>query len=136
MSDRLVTVATFNFATDPNFLIFKIRLKEAGIPFNAAEENTVGVDPLLSITVGGIRVLVNESNAPRAMEILHEINQTEITPDHVEIDFGESDTVLDEVSYKIMPAHPEPANQLYFYTVIALMILLVLALLVTLLLGI
>ncbi len=136
MSNRLVTVATFNFATDPNFLIFKIRLKEAGIPFNAAEENTVGIDPLLSITVGGIRVLVNESHVPRAMEILQDINPTEITPDRVEIDFGESDTVLDEVSYKIVTARSEPANQLYFYVVFALVIVLTLALFVTLLLGI
>ncbi len=136
MGEKMVTVATFNFATDPNFLIFKIKLKEANIPFNAAEEHTVGVDPLLSITLGGIRVLVNESDAPRAIEILHDINQTEITPENIEIEIGDSDTVLDEVFYKIVPTQSDGSSQAYFYLVIALTVLLIVALFVMLLISI
>jgi hypothetical protein len=136
MGEKMVTVATFNFATDPNFLIFKIKLKEANIPFNAAEEHTVGVDPLLSITLGGIRVLVNESDAPRAIEILNDINQTEITPENIEIEIGDSDTVLDEVFYKIVPTQSDGSSQAYFYLVIALTVLLIVALFVMLLISI
>jgi hypothetical protein len=136
MGEKMVTVATFNFATDPNFLIFKIKLKEANIPFNAAEEHTVGVDPLLSITLGGIRVLVNESDAPRAIEILNDINQTEITPENIEIEIGDSDTVLDEVFYKIVPTQSDGSSQAYFYLVIALTVLLIVALFVMLIISI
>lgn len=136
MSEKMITVATFNFATDANFLIFKMKLQEEGILYNAAEENTVGIDPFLSITVGGIRVLVNEADALRARAILQEIEQTEITPENIEIEFGDNDTILDEVNYRIVPLQADAASQAYFYVVVGLMILLTLAIFVTLLVAI
>jgi hypothetical protein len=46
------------------------RLEEQGIRCWLNDENTVTVDPLLSIAVGGIKLMVPKSQAQRAIEIL------------------------------------------------------------------
>jgi len=46
------------------------RLEEQGIRCWLNDENTVTVDPLLSIAVGGIKLMVPRSQAQRAIEIL------------------------------------------------------------------
>ncbi len=121
MSDQLVTVATFNFATDPDFLLLKARLREENIPFNTAEENTVGVDPLLSITVGGIRVLVNKRDAPRALEIVEDLNHA---------DEGEENVSFQVITPDWEPA-PESDSWGYLLIVGFIIALLLLALLFT-----
>lgn len=134
MSTQLVTVATFNFATDPNLLLLKAKLADNGIAYNAADENTIGIDPLLSISVGGIRVLVNEQDAARAQEIIQEIN--DINQESREIvDFEKYDESEDNVSFEIITPDtgltPSNTNSTYLIIVSALAALLVLALLFT-----
>lgn len=134
MSNQLVTVATFNFATDPNLLLLKAKLADEGIPYNAADENTIGVDPLLSITVGGIRVLVNEQDAAHAREIIQEINKINQESREI-VDFEKYDESEDNVSFEIITPEteltPSNTNSTYLIIVGALAALLVLALLFT-----
>lgn len=134
MSNQLITIATFNFATDPNLLLLKAKLTDAGITYNAADENTVGIDPLLSITVGGIRVLVNEHDVARAREIILEIN--EINQESREIvDFEKYDESEDNVSFEIVTPDgdisSQKGNSTYLLIVGALAALLMLALFFT-----
>jgi hypothetical protein len=96
MGDQLITVATFNFSTDPGFLVFKASLEHHDIPFLAAEENTVNANPFLSISVGGIRVMVHEDDVPAAIGIWREIRDAELTAENEE-DFGEHDHILDDI---------------------------------------
>ncbi|HMN88445.1 MAG TPA: hypothetical protein PKD70_09925 [Saprospiraceae bacterium] len=94
MSNRFVTIARFNFATEPVFILLKMRLEQEGILYYAAEENTVGIDPLLSITLGGIRVQVEQANVIRALAILKTIT-TDTATDEV-WNPGELEDILDE----------------------------------------
>ncbi|GEM_PF-561572 len=93
MSDQLITVATFNFTTEPNFLLFKLALEHHGIPYYAADENTINANPFLSISVGGIRVQVHEDDLPEAVAIWREIKELD---DTVARDIGNSDQILDD----------------------------------------
>jgi len=47
------------------------RLKEEFINCYLQDENTVTIDPLLSNAIGGIKLMVAEQQAERAMEILN-----------------------------------------------------------------
>jgi hypothetical protein len=49
------------------------RLEEEGINCWLQDEYTVTIDPLLSNAVGGIKLVVIESQAERALEILNAI---------------------------------------------------------------
>lgn len=93
MSDQLITVATFNFSTDLQFLVFKSSLEHHGIPYFAAEEHTVNANPFLSISVGGIRVMVHEDDVPAAIGIWREIREAASEEEA----FGEQDDILDDV---------------------------------------
>lgn len=121
MSDELITVATFNFSTDPNFLLFKAALKHYDIPFFAADENTVNANPFLSISVGGIRVMVHEDDVPAATGIWREINESASS---------EEDTVFAEAEdSKVKPFNINPkGNPAYFMIVVALVSFLLLTL--------
>ena len=46
------------------------RLEEEGIRCWLKDENTVTIDPLLSLAVGGIKLMVEKTQAQRAKEIL------------------------------------------------------------------
>ena len=50
-------------------------LQEEGINCWLKDENTVTIDPLLSIAVGGIKLMVAEVQAERALEILSNLQQ-------------------------------------------------------------
>lgn len=113
MSDQLITVATFNFSTDPNFLLFKAALKHHDIPFFAADENTVNANPFLSISVGGIRVMVHEDDVPAATGIWREINTSANS---------EEDAKVENFN-----ANPK-GNPAYFMVVVALVSFLLLTL--------
>lgn len=46
------------------------RLEEEGIRAHLQDENTVTIDPILTNAVGGIKLMVPEQQAPRALELL------------------------------------------------------------------
>jgi hypothetical protein len=51
------------------------RLEAEGVPAVVADDQIVGVNPLLTMAVGGVRVLVPESDAERAREIVSAIER-------------------------------------------------------------
>jgi hypothetical protein len=50
------------------------RLKEEYINCYLQDEHSVTIDPLISNAIGGIKLMVAESQAERALEILNELN--------------------------------------------------------------
>lgn len=75
MSDRLVTVATFENTTQAQ--VAKIALEAEGIKAVLGDEMTVDLFWNLSNAIGGVKVQVLSSDADRAMEIL----ERELGPD-------------------------------------------------------
>jgi hypothetical protein len=73
MSDALVEVACFNFATDPDFLLFINYLEAEEIPYACPERLQLETQPFLSIGLGGLRVLVHEHNLEKAQALLESI---------------------------------------------------------------
>lgn len=53
------------------------RLKEEFINCYLQDENTVTIDPLLSLAVGGIKLMVADSQLERAEAILDDIDNSE-----------------------------------------------------------
>lgn len=51
------------------------RLKEEGIECWLKDENTVTIDPILTNAVGGIKLMVEETRAGEAWELLNELQQ-------------------------------------------------------------
>jgi hypothetical protein len=48
------------------------RLREDGINCHLKDENTITIDPLLSPALGGIKLMVAQSQVDRALELLEE----------------------------------------------------------------
>lgn len=65
---NLVTVATFSSSFDMH--VIKGRLEADGLTCYVKDEQTISVDPLLDIPVGGIKLQVAESDADIAKELL------------------------------------------------------------------
>ena len=68
LSDRLVTIATFEIA--PRAHVARAALEDAGIQVFVADEEIVGMDWMLSNAVGGVKVKVREADAERALAVL------------------------------------------------------------------
>lgn len=51
-------------------------LEEAGIRCWLKDENTVTIDPILTNAVGGIKLMVTESQAGRAADLLREVEES------------------------------------------------------------
>ena len=70
MSNKLIILATFDLAFKAEML--RAALSDAGIKSELSDENIVTMDWLLSPAVSGIKVLVNENDAQRAVEVYRE----------------------------------------------------------------
>lgn len=68
MSDRLVTVATFDLA--PEAQAARNALEESGIRASLADEATVSMVWEIANALGGIKVQVQESDVERALKVL------------------------------------------------------------------
>lgn len=68
MSDRLVTIATFEAA--PRAHVARAVLEDSGIQVFVADEEIVSMDWMLSNAVGGVKLKVRESDAERALAVL------------------------------------------------------------------
>src|SRR5262245_10924736 len=64
----LVLIARFFTPVEAHML--QSRLQAEGVPAVVADAQIVGVNPLLTMAVGGVRVLVPESDLERAREIV------------------------------------------------------------------
>ncbi|MGB1109438.1 MAG: hypothetical protein ACPG4N_03735 [Gammaproteobacteria bacterium] len=65
----MVTIKTYDFITDAH--IDMGRLDAEGITAALADQHMVQTDWLYSITVGGIKLQVDEQDAQRAVDILN-----------------------------------------------------------------
>ncbi|MFT5970635.1 MAG: DNA-directed RNA polymerase subunit RPC12/RpoP [Flavobacteriales bacterium] len=73
----LVTLRTFDTVVDAHIL--RTKLESEGITCYLIDEHTVGVNPLFNITVGGIKLNIDETDAPAAIAIIEEIEGTPFT---------------------------------------------------------
>ncbi len=69
----LVLIARFFTPVEAHML--QSRLQAEGVPAVVADAQIVGVNPLLTMAVGGVRVLVPESDFERAREIVSAIDR-------------------------------------------------------------
>lgn len=65
--------------------MMKTKLESENIICFLFDENIVGLNPLYSITVGGIKLKVNKSDIDRAAEIIEGLNNSPTTNDKGEI---------------------------------------------------
>ena len=79
----LITIKTFQNSVDAH--IFKAKLESEGIRCYLFDENTVSVNPLYNITVGGIKLNINEKDLEKAKEVYAELNSTPYTDEQDEI---------------------------------------------------
>lgn len=68
--NNIITIATYDNPLTANLM--KAKLKDAGIESFLANENIIGIQPLYSNAVGGIKLQVLESDATDAMDILND----------------------------------------------------------------
>jgi uncharacterized protein with PIN domain len=64
-----VTLKTFDNPIDAHLL--KSKLESEGIWCTLYDENTVSINPLYNITVGGIKLVIHESDSERALAVLN-----------------------------------------------------------------
>lgn len=73
----MVTIKTFDNPIDAHLL--KTKLESEGIFCYLADENIVGINPLLSNAVGGIKLNVDKEDVDDAIRIIKEMEGTPIT---------------------------------------------------------
>ena len=73
-------------------------LQEAGINCHLQDEYTITIDPLLNYAIGGMKLMVYESQVPRAMQLLAS------TDEPVE-EAGQSAENADAGDQEIQPTH-------------------------------
>ena len=96
---QAITVATFRFPTDPDFIMFTTELERAGIEYICPEKNQLSVDPMLSISFGGLRVMVDASDVDRAKAIYDEaIGQSTAIKDEADLEI-EQMKAADEAAF-------------------------------------
>lgn len=64
----MIPVRSFDNYIYANILLS--RLKDAGIDCYLKDENTITIDPLLSPAIGGMKLMVHESDLPRVNRLL------------------------------------------------------------------
>ncbi len=84
MAERLVTIATFNDATEA--YILKGRLESEGILCFLGDEHIIGAYPLYAVAVGGVKLKVTENDVEEARAILKKIWQGSTLFDYDTID--------------------------------------------------
>ena len=96
MSTELVTLATFDSSIKAEMA--RAALAEAGIESQLGDENLVTMNWLLSNAVGGIKLVVREQDAERAVAVYREIESDMISG---------SDVDEDELTRQALAAVPE-----------------------------
>lgn len=76
---KLVTVRTFDNPIDAHLL--KTKLESENIMCYLFDENIVRLNPLYNITVGGIKLKINESDLEKASQIIQQVEEATLTND-------------------------------------------------------
>jgi len=69
-NEKIITIHNFNYANEA--MIVRGRLESEGIPCFIQNELISQVAPFYSNAFGGVKLQVNESDVPQALEILKE----------------------------------------------------------------
>ncbi len=80
---NLITVKTFDNTIDAHILM--ARLENEGVPCFLVDDNLVSINPMYAHVVGGIKLKIHEADQDKAIAVLRDIEQTEITNDAGEI---------------------------------------------------
>jgi len=73
MNDNYTVLAVFEYSTEAQ--IIKSKLDSENIKTMLADEKTIDSDPLISLAIGGVKLLVHNSDLERAIEIYSDIRQ-------------------------------------------------------------
>jgi hypothetical protein len=68
--ERFIEIRSYDNYIYANIVLGKLR--DAGINCHLKDEYTVTIDPLLSPALGGIKIMVAQSQVDRALELLEE----------------------------------------------------------------
>ena len=79
----LITLKSFDNSMDAHIL--KSKLESEGIVCYLFDEHTVTMNPLYNVTVGGIKLKINEADLEFAREIYNSIQNTPFTNDKNEL---------------------------------------------------
>lgn len=80
---ELITIRIFDNLIEAQ--IMKSRFESEDIPCFLFDENIIGLNPLYNITIGGIKLKINESDSEKARKILGEYNNSKIINEQGEI---------------------------------------------------
>lgn len=79
----LITLRTFDNSFEAHLL--KTRLESENIQVYLFDENLVGLNPLYNVTVGGIKLKINENDIVKSRNIIEELDQIKLTNEQNEI---------------------------------------------------
>lgn len=109
MTDRFVQIATFNYPHE--MYILKTKLESEGIECNEYDGNTVSANPLLSNAIGGVKLMVKEEDAERAIKIMNDFYE------ETESSFDADETIKDdENTQEVLTKKESKGCMLFFMT--------------------
>lgn len=79
----LVTIRTFE--NSPEAHIFKAKLSSLGIECFIFDEQTITLNPIMGIAIGGIKLKVNENDYEKSNQVINDIENAPLTNDKDEI---------------------------------------------------
>ena len=71
MNDHYTVLAVFEYSTEAQ--TYKSKLDSENIKTMLADEKTIDSDPLISLAIGGVKLLVHNNDFERATEIYNDI---------------------------------------------------------------
>jgi len=82
-SMKLVTLKIFDNPIEAHIL--KTKLESEEIQCYLFDENTVSINPLYNITVGGIKLKIDENNLSKAQKIINDIENKPFTDENEKV---------------------------------------------------
>lgn len=77
MVDTFIKVATFNYSSEAE--IIKTRLLSEGIDAFLKDNNHIDADPLISVAIGGVKLMVPSHQLEQTQKILNSISNYSVT---------------------------------------------------------
>ncbi|GGK31530.1 hypothetical protein GCM10007962_27420 [Yeosuana aromativorans] len=71
MNDNYTVLAVFEYSTEAQ--IIKSKLESENIRTMLADEKTIDSDPLISLAIGGVKLLVHNQDLDKAIEVYDEV---------------------------------------------------------------
>ena len=105
MRDNYTILAVFEYSTEAQLI--KSKLDSEGIETILMDEKTIDADPIISQAIGGVKLLVNNNDLNKAVDIYNEIRAYE------KDDNGKDITCPNCKSTKILIADLERKNLFY-----------------------